>query len=356
MHRKAQWPPFRQIASVSVTLRVLAVVVLLIFAIAAWFELRASRNAVVAETQRQMARLDMLFAEQTSRTIEAVDLLVMGAQDTVQAQKGHLDGVDEQLRQRIRGVRQLTAIIIVDPSGQPIVSTEQDRTSTPQAAIERLLEQYRSDPHAGLLIGPPFRVADNRWNVLLARPVVSPDGRLIQVAAGSVSLNVLEDFYRAVELNEDGAISLYLRDGTILARFPHLDTLIGTSFGNAPPFTDVLANAPSGTFLMPSPLDGTMRVGAIRALRTYPLAVVVSVSNPGRLAASGIRTHPGDLPARLRRRRAPAVACATVTPDRAFAGTNARCARSGRARQGQAAATDIGTGTCRGRDASGTAR
>ena len=276
-NRQAAWSPLRHVASVSVALRIVAVIVLLLIAGAVYHELHSSRSAIIADTQRQMARLDMVFAEQTGRAIEAVDLLVMGALETVQTQLPPLAGVDETLRHRIRGVRQIAAILVVDLSGQAIVATDTDRSSTPQAAVEVLLARYRANPKSGLLIGPPFRVSDNKWNALLGRPAYAADGRLIGMAVGSINLDYFEDFYRAVELNENGAIVLHLRDGTVLARFPHVDKAIGTSFGNLPPFTEVLANAQAGTLLMKSPVDGSIRVTAIRALRAFPLAVMISV-------------------------------------------------------------------------------
>ncbi|WP_428490310.1 ATP-binding protein [Rhodopila sp.] len=224
-----------------------------------------------------MARLDMVFAEQTGRAVEAVDLLVMGAQETVQAQLPRLEGVDEMLRRRIRGVRQLAAILIVNAAGRPIASTDPDRATTPPNLVAALLTRYRADPRAAMLISPPFRVADDRWNALLAHPIWAADGTLSGVAIGSINLAYFEDFYRAVELNENGAIVLTLRDGTVLARFPHVDTTIGTSFGNLPPFTEVLAHGLAGTLVMPSPVDGSTRITAIRALRAFPLVVMVSV-------------------------------------------------------------------------------
>ena len=277
MIRHAPWLLLRIPASVSVALRVVAATVLLLVTGAAYYELRITRTAVIADTERQMARLDMVFAEQTGRAVEAVNLLVMGAQELVQAQQPNLEGVDDILRRRIRGVRQLAAILVVDSSGKPIASTDPDRSATPRAAVEALLAHYQADPHAGLLIGGPFRVADNKWNALLALPTNASDGVLTGMAVGSINLNYFEDFYRAVELNENGAIVLHLRDGTVLARFPHLDRIIGTSFGHLPPFTEILTQATAGTLLMESPVDGSIRVTAIRALRAFPLAVMVSV-------------------------------------------------------------------------------
>ncbi len=265
-------------------LRVVAAVVLVLVSAGAYHELHDSRQALIVDTERQMSRLDMVFAEQTGRAIEAVDLLVMGAQETVQEQEPLLQGVDETLRRRMRGVRQLAAIMVVDLAGQPIASTAGDRSATPPVTVQALLARYRADPRAGLLISPPFRVAANRWNALLVRPSYAPDGKLSGMAVGSINLHYFEAFYRAVELNENGAISLHLHDGTVLARFPHVDRVIGTSLGDLAPFTQVLAHGTAGTLLMKSPLDGSIRITAIRALRALPLAVMVSLDEDKILA------------------------------------------------------------------------
>jgi signal transduction histidine kinase len=275
MNRPAPWPPLRP--PVSIALRVVAGVVLLLVAASVSYQLRATRMGIISDTERQIIRLDMVFAEQTSRAVEAVDLLVMGAQETVQAQQPHLGDVGRRLRRRMSGVGQLAAIMVVDPTGAPIVATDTDRSLTPPQVIEALLARYRADPRAGLLISSPFRVHDDKWNALLARPSYAPDGTLAGMAVGSINLSYFEEFYRTVELDEDGAILLQLHDGTVLARFPHLDQAIGTSFGNLPPFTDVLEHATAGTLRMRGPFDGHLRITAIRALRVYPLAVMVSL-------------------------------------------------------------------------------
>ena len=130
----------------------------------------------------------------------------------------------------------------------------------------------------------PFRGTNGKWTVLLTRGIVSQAGGVTGVVAAYLNLGYFEDFYRAVELSENGSIILLLRDGTVLARFPHVDAAIGTSFADTPPFKDVLSHEIAGTLLMASPIDGSIRVTAIRALRAFPLAVMVSVEQ-GKLLA-----------------------------------------------------------------------
>ncbi len=271
---------FRRPASVSTALKVVACVLLLLVGAAAWFEISASRSAIIAETERQMSRLDMVFAEQTGRAVEAVDLLVEGALETVRlhtTQGRPLTDVVDLLRRRIRGVRQLRSVTVIDAGGGVLCGTEAGSDYAPPAVVGPLLERYRDVPKAGLLISPPFRGPDRRWYALLTRPMRAHDGTLLGLAAGAIALNYFEDFYRAVELTENGAINLHLRDGTLLARFPHDDAVIGSSYGSLPPFEDVLAKGMAGTLVMDSPIDGNTRVVAIRALKAFPLAVMVSV-------------------------------------------------------------------------------
>src|ERR1700722_17827357 len=108
----------RRLPSVSTALKLLAAVVILLVSAAAWYEIDATREATISETERQMARLDMVFAEQTGRAVEAVDLLVGGAAETVQVQPLQTEGLAETLRRRIRGVRQLSALMVYDSSGK----------------------------------------------------------------------------------------------------------------------------------------------------------------------------------------------------------------------------------------------
>src|ERR1700712_978100 len=143
MKRLAKRPPLRHLASVSTALRIVAAVVLVLVAGTTYYGLSASRKSVIADTERQMARLDMVFAEQTGRAVEVVDLLVLGAAEAVQSPSAHPDDLADVLRRRIKGVRQLAAITVFSVSGQIIVSTDTDTISIPPATLEALLVRYR---------------------------------------------------------------------------------------------------------------------------------------------------------------------------------------------------------------------
>ena len=267
--------------SVSRSLQVLALVVLVLVVGATAQQLMQIRSAILDETERQMARLDMVFAEQTGRAVETIDFIVTSAIASVEQQRAN-PPVDEalilrQMKRNIEGVHQISRVAVTNAAGHVLYAApEGGPTELPETGLA-LMAKFAHDTETGLVISEPFRASDGSWNALLIRPMRDPAGTLSGAGVAWINLAYFEDFYRAVELTENGAIILHRRDGVVLARYPHAEKAIGTSFAELPPFKDVLSHAQAGTVLMESPLDGSIRVLAIRALKAFPLAVQVSV-------------------------------------------------------------------------------
>jgi hypothetical protein len=186
--------------------------------------------------------------------------------------------LDELLRRRIQGVRQVSEIAISDSGGRILYSSKEGPPSELPPAARALVEDQARHPEAGLQISEPFRGSNGQWTALMIRRISSQDGRVDGAAIGYLNLKYFEEFYKAVELTENGAILLHLRDGTVLARYPHNDAAVGQTYADLPPFKDILAHDIAGTTIMDSPIDGTRRVLAIRALKAFPLAVNISVA------------------------------------------------------------------------------
>jgi histidine kinase family protein len=275
--------------SVSRPLQVLALAVLVVIIAATAQQLLAVRSAIIEDTKRQMSRLDMVFAEQTGRAVETVDFILRNAIETLQGlqAKPPIDAgaFDELLRRRIHGVRQVTEVAVTDAAGQILYSSREGPPGDLPASARVLIEALAGHPEAGLQVSEPFRGPDGEWTALMIRRISGRDGGFGGAAIGFLNLRYFEDFYKAVELSENGAILLHLRDGTVLARYPHIDAVVGKTYADLPPFKDILARDIAGTTVMDSPIDGTRRVLAIRALKAFPLAVNVSVGESKVLAS-----------------------------------------------------------------------
>ncbi len=279
-----RWGPF----SISRSLQALAVIVVLLIVGATAHQLMTGRALIMADTERQMARLDMVFAEQTGRAVETVDFILRNTIDTVQGlrAKPPAEAVYQDLLARqIAGVRQVSEIAITGADGQVLHCSRPGIPHQLPPAARALIAAQAAHPRPGLEFSEPFRGPDGQWTALMLRPILSRDGKFDGAALAYLNLSYFEDFYHAVKLTEKGAILLHLRDGTVLARYPHSDAVIGQSYADLPPFKDILAHGIAGTVVMDSPIDGTRRVLAIRALKAFPLAVNVSVAQSRVLAS-----------------------------------------------------------------------
>lgn len=74
-----------------------------------------------------------------------------------------------------------------------------------------------------------------------------------------------EKFFASLALGEDAAISMYHRDGMLLA---HVEALIGRNFESS---RQILAKSDHGTTRLTSPIDGQDRLAAARMLTEFPI-------------------------------------------------------------------------------------
>ncbi len=266
--------------SISSQLQYAAALVLAVIVGVAGQQLWHVRMSTISDTERQMARLDMVFAEQTGRAVETVDLLLRNTIETVQGPRGTLTlplELNASLHRRIDGVRQITELMVTDAAGQLLASSSREPGSPLPLPLATEIARFAAAPQSALQFSEPFRGPNGIWTALMLRAIPGSGDSTVGLVIACLNLGYFEDFYKAVELNENGAILLHRRDGIVLARYPHNDSVIGTSYANLPPFRDILSKAQAGTVVMTSPIDGATRVLAIRALKAFPLAVNVSV-------------------------------------------------------------------------------
>jgi diguanylate cyclase (GGDEF)-like protein/PAS domain S-box-containing protein len=115
------------------------------------------------------------------------------------------------------------------------------------------------------------------WTIVVARKVIGPNGQLLGVLTRGVSPANLESFFESITLGKGSAISLSHRDGTLLARYPHVEEMIGRNFRNAP-IQQILSTTHYGTMRWISPVDGEDRLTSARALNDFPLSIITTTT------------------------------------------------------------------------------
>ena len=93
-----------------------------------------------------------------------------------------------------------------------------------------------------------------------------------------------EKFFASVALGKGAAISMFHRDGTMLARYPHAEAMIGQKFKTAPLVSKVLAKGGRQTLRLQSPVDNQDRLGSAAELSRFPIVVVATTTISAALA------------------------------------------------------------------------
>jgi diguanylate cyclase (GGDEF)-like protein/PAS domain S-box-containing protein len=93
-----------------------------------------------------------------------------------------------------------------------------------------------------------------------------------------------ESFFASVTLAPGSSISMHHRDGTLLARFPHADNLVGRNFRTGPEEQLKVFELNHHSTRLISPIDGESRLISSRALNEFPIVIVATTTVAAALA------------------------------------------------------------------------
>ncbi len=128
------------------------------------------------------------------------------------------------------------------------------------------------------------RVFSGGWAIIMAQRLTGPNGEFAGIVARSIAPATLEKYLASVVLRDGAAISIYRRDGILLARYPHFEHMIGTQIRDREIFQYLTSSSGRGTVRVTSPIDGQQRLASANSLRGFPIAVVASTTIDAALA------------------------------------------------------------------------
>jgi diguanylate cyclase (GGDEF)-like protein len=121
------------------------------------------------------------------------------------------------------------------------------------------------------------------WRTLITRKVTGRDGEFLGVVSRAITPAKFEEFFSSVALGKDATISMFHHDGARLARYPHVEEIIGKNFRTVSAAAALL-DLDHGTMRLISPVDGQDRLAAIQSLSRFPLSVVATTTIASALA------------------------------------------------------------------------
>jgi signal transduction histidine kinase/CheY-like chemotaxis protein len=250
----------------------------------AWFILQL-RFREIQDAKRELVTLDILLMEESERALQSVDLVLRSVQEKIAAdnittpeafertQSSH--DRHELLSAKITGIPQTEALAIIGADGHVISASRDDLTLPQDVSHSDYFLSLRDETEDVAFLGELVQ-SHNRgtWSIFLARRVSALDGTFLGVIVSSIGIDYFTNLFKALDIGEGAAVSLWRKDGTLLARYPLLagPTQIYRSkiFEKRKRFT-----TPQTFFVEQSKIDGYNRLVATVAGKQFPIVVNV---------------------------------------------------------------------------------
>jgi diguanylate cyclase (GGDEF)-like protein len=196
------------------------------------------------------------------------------------------EDVHLMLKAKLSALSYVGAVNLFDADGRLINASGVWPVPEVSVADRAYFKVFTSSPQSPtVLIEPVYARVTGAWTTIIARKVTGTDGAFLGSISRGVEPAHFEKFFASLALGDGAAISMFDQNGTLLARHPHNDALVGRSFKGGALLELVRPPRPDrGTLRVKSPIDGEDRVGAVRRLSKFPITVVATTSVSAALA------------------------------------------------------------------------
>jgi signal transduction histidine kinase len=244
-------------------------------------EVWRSRHQATETAEWSVSSLVSLLAEQTERTIQAMDLTLIGMRDALQVAPG-LPANDPAYRgamlRQLKRLPYVRALFVIGPDGFLIHDTDYPETRQVSLADRPYFQVHQLDERAGLHIGQPLRSRSvDVWFVSFSRRITNSDGGFGGVVVAAVEPQYFKRFYEGLSTRADDFVALLLRDGTLLASSPHHEETIGRLHAESP-LRLPGARDDGGLVWSASTTDGVQRMVGYRPVAQGRLIVLFGLS------------------------------------------------------------------------------
>lgn len=252
------------------------------------------RDRAILNTNRELENTLLLLARHFDQQIEDWQVIQKDVIAYIRAKKIETPAdfensvssrdVHQMLDGKIRAMSYIGAVSIFSADGRLINSSSVWPVPDVSIADRHYFEALKTDPALDYLLEPVVSRISGAWTTVIARKVRGHTGNFLGVVTRGVEPKYFEKFFASLSFGDNSAISMFHRDGTMLARYPHVKSMIGRNFGYGPIFSNILSKADQGTMRMTSPVDGEDRLATVRTLRNYPIVLIATTTVSSALA------------------------------------------------------------------------
>ena len=245
------------------------------------------------DAERDAGNIATVLAEQTVRSVQAIDLTLVELQNRVAATGAETDaqfraavggeGMYHALRDQITRLSEADVISLVGTDGR-IVSNSRVFPSRPGDLSDRdYFQRARDGSSVELFITTVNNRFTDRPTIIFSRRLESRSGRFLGVVLINVDPSYFRHVYESISTLTDRAFLFTRRDGLILVRHPEPKQFVGDHVPSGSPWHQTVAGG-GGYFRSIGAFDRMSRIVAVRPLAGYPLVVSVGTSETSAFA------------------------------------------------------------------------
>jgi diguanylate cyclase (GGDEF)-like protein/PAS domain S-box-containing protein len=270
---------------------------LLIAAIAVGTTIMAGtfRDRALASAEDQLENTVLLMARHFDQQLE--DFMAIERDVASQIEAARIPSADafraqlstsdwhNMLRLRLRAYNDVAGVNLFDANGVLINSSDNWPVPNVRIADRNFFKAFKS--------GSPFErfrieLVQGRfqpgWATVIACKITGPNGEFLGVVTRAIPPSNFERFFATVTLAPGATISMHHRDGTLLARYPRAEDMVGKNFKMGPADQQKVFEVSESTARLASPVDGEYRLIASRALSDFPIVIVATTTATAALA------------------------------------------------------------------------
>jgi diguanylate cyclase (GGDEF)-like protein len=247
------------------------------------------------DAERDASNVAIVLAEQTSHSVQAIDRLLAGVQQRVEASNAATPAefraafatrqTVDFLHEQIAHLTEDDVVSLIDTQGQVIVSSR----GFPPRPVDLSDRDYfhhaqETGAAATLFVSTPLtnRYSGSR-NITFSRRLQAANGTFLGVALLNVQTSFFRHVYQSASALSDRSFLLLRRDGIVLVRHPEVTKVATDRIHSDSGWYRAVADG--GGFLRTTGVfDGIPRFVAVRPLADYPLVINVGISQAEALA------------------------------------------------------------------------
>jgi diguanylate cyclase (GGDEF)-like protein/PAS domain S-box-containing protein len=260
------------------------------------------RERALSNSERELQNTVRLLTRHFDQQFElsnviATDLIAkqpFAGNDSPEAFRSRMSKADAHLmlKSNVSVLSYIGEVDVFDSEGKLINSSAAFPMPDVNIADSAYFKAFKSDAGStAVLAEPGGSYPGDKWTPVIAHRVSGPNGIFLGVMARRIDPSHFESFFASLALGQSAAISMFHKDGTLLARHPHAGTLIGRGLKTAPLLHKVLAEGGLQTLRVKSPVDDQDRLGSAASLGHFPIVVIATTTVSSVLADWGAQTR-----------------------------------------------------------------